>query len=228
MKLIATALTLIATCAGLHAQAVVNTVPTYDAITNPNIRDIVNVAPPLTYFNFITSVAVGWPGNVSGVVNFDQPQSLTPYPAPGISSIKAQYGAALTNVMLVSFGNPVDMANSVGPQVPISGLGVLRQPIAAPLVFKLSPTNLLPNRRVGLTVLQQQNPQLIRVEFFQAGGPTLTASQVVPVAPIPTRDVFFGRQATAAGGIIAVRISVTHPGTGLPLPFAIDDLAWRQ
>lgn len=231
MKLIASVLALIATCASLRAQAVVNTVGQYDEnMFNLNTPDIINVAAPVTYANFNTAVTTGFPMNLSGVINFDVLQSITPYPALGINTIKARYGAGVVNTMLVSFGNPVHMqwAGAGGPQVPISNKGLLNQPVAAPLVFKLTPSNALPTRLVGFTVLQQQNPQLIKAEFIQAGGPILVANQLVPVAAIPTKDAFIARAATVAGGIVAVRITVTNPGTVMNLPFAIDDLAFRQ
>ena len=231
MKLIASVLALIATCASLHAQAVVNTVGQYDEnMFNLNTPDTINVAAPVTYANFNTAITTGFPMNLSGVVNFDVLQSITPYPALGINTIKARYGAGAVNTMLVSFGNPVNMqwAGAGGPQIPISNKGLLNQPIAAPLVFKLTPSNALPNKLVGFTVLQQQNAQLIKAEFFQAAGPTLVATQLVPVAPLPTKDAFIARKATVPGGIIAVRITVTVPGTTLNQRFAIDDLAFRQ
>ncbi len=229
MKLIATAIALIATCASLQAQAVVNTVGQYDEnFLNLNTPDIFNVAFPVTYANFNTAVTTGFPLNMSGVINFDQPQSITPFPALGINTIKAQYGAGLINSMLVGFGNPVNMQNTMGPQIPISNKGLLKQPVAAPLIFKLLPSNALPTRLVGFTVLQQQNAQQIRAEFFQSGGPIIIANQLVPIAPIPTRDAFIARSATVAGGIIAVRITVTIPGSTVLQTFAIDDLAFRQ
>jgi hypothetical protein len=229
MKLIATAIALIATCTSLRAQAVVNTVGQYDEnFLNLNTPDLFNVAPPVTYANFNMAVTTGFPMNLSGVINFDQPQSITPFPALGINTIKGLYGAGAINAMLVSFGNPVNMQNSMGPQVPISNKGLLVQPIAAPLVFKLTPSNAIPTRLVGFTVLQQQNAQMIKAEFIQAGGPILVANQFVPVAAVPTKDAFIARAATVAGGIVAVRITVTVPGTTFLQKFAIDDLAFRQ
>jgi hypothetical protein len=229
MKLIATAIALIATCTSLCAQAVVKTVAQYDEnFLNLNTPDLINVALPVTYANFNTAVTAGFPLNKSGVINFDQPQSITPFPALGINTIKGLYGAGMINTMLVSFGNPVNMQNTMGPQIPISNKGLLNQPLAAPLVFKLTPSNALPTRLVGFTVLQQQNAQLIKAEFIQAGGPTLVANQLVPVAAIPTKDAFIARAATVPGGIVAVQITVTIPGTTIVQKFAIDDLAFRQ
>jgi hypothetical protein len=228
MKLIATTIALIATCVSLQAQ-LVQTVPTYDENSiNTNVPDLFNTSP--AYGSVVGAIAAGFTTNKSGVVNFDPAQSIpvTSYPHIGISALNARYGAGAINTMQLSFGNPVNVQLTNGPQIPISGKGLLRQPIAAPLVFKLSPSNALPNKYVGFTVLQQQNAQKIKVEFIQAGGPTIVANSTVPVAAIPTKDVFIGRKATVAGGIVAVRITVTIPGTVVNQKFAIDDLTFRQ
>lgn len=225
MKLLNTCLSLLATCVSLQASAV-STVLLYDSPTNPNAVNITNAAPA-PYPFFVASFALGFLGNTGGVINFDPLQSITPYPALGTSFIDARYGIGMVNNMNVSFGNPVDMAPSGGFQIPISGVGALHQPIAAPLAFKLTPSNGLPIKRVGFTVIQSQGPQIIKVEFIQAAGPVIVASQAVPMAPIMTQDVFIGRQATVPGGIVAVIISVFSP-TGAHMPFVMDDLAFRQ
>ena len=149
MKLLNTCLSLLATCISLQASAV-STVLLYDSPTNPNAVDITNAAPA-PYPLFVASFALGFLGNTGGVINFDPLQSITPYPALGTSFIDARYGIGMVNNMHVSFGNPVDMAPSGGFQIPISGVGALHQPIAAPLAFKLTPSNGLPIKPDGFS-----------------------------------------------------------------------------
>jgi hypothetical protein len=234
MKLttLAVILAFFTTCDSLYAQVSVRTVKTYDENTlNLNTPDILAVAAPLTYTNFVSAVGNGFTSDRAGVVNFDQPQSITAYPGVGFNTMKAVYGASSAYSMVIGFSNPVDMLATTGLGTPISQKGCLRQPSAAPLIFKFAPSNGSPIRLVGFTVLQSQAaPSTIKAEFIQASGPSLVATVMVPSAPLTTKDTFIGRATTVGGGIVAVKITVTQmvQGVATVVRFALDDLAFAQ
>lgn len=240
MKSIVTTLLSLAAAAAVQAQ-VFTTVGRYDSISHPNMVDIKN--PSAAYYaGFVPAINAGWGANKAGVVNFDVTNSF-PWNVVGIPVWKAQYGVGLMNHCVMAFGHPVRIGNMLGaPWVPISGSpnqpGAITTVGATPLIFKLqanqiTPTGVLapvPVRRAGITVLQRMGiPQKVKVNFYQAGGPTLTTTFLIPAgggAIIPNRDTFVGRDATVLGGIIAVEVISVHAATGVPLHVACDDFAF--
>jgi hypothetical protein len=217
-----------------QAQSTLNSVSTYDAPTNPNVVDVPNALAAFTYPMFTASLPPAWAANMGGVANFDSPQLLAPaFPTGALGWTDVRYGVGFGRTMRFWYSAGAAISAPVGGAVPISGNGTLRVPVLAPgtpFTIKFSPTPAAAIRAVGFTVLQQQTPQAIKVQFIQGGGAApINASHVVPVgAPIPSQDVCFVRRATVGAGIVGVQIWVTNAITGAPISYSIDDVGFTH
>jgi hypothetical protein len=181
--------------AALTAHGQYATVGVYDSLSNPNAVDHDESIGGFTYPTTVAFMPTIWSWNLGGTIDFDTPAVST---AP-VMSLWATYGSSQSNILQMSFRDPV---RRVFLPYAISNFSALQSTNPTRMETYYGPGL----RACGFTVLSDPTSAFWAVVYFTQASGTVTTAWRFITPGATTSDTYFSSVGSVADPIVKTEI----------------------